>query len=371
MGIIEIKGVKKSFGPLQVYKDLNLSVEPGEVISVIGGSGCGKSVLLRCIEMLTAPDEGQIFINGEEITAKGADIGKIRRNMGMVYQDFGLFSNMNVMDNLCLAPTKLLGMSREAAEEKALELLEMVGLSNWAYNSVKNLSGGQKQRVAIARCMMMDPPIILFDEPTSALDPTMVGEVLATIRMLAKRGLTMIIVTHEMNFAQQIASRVLFLAEGGIYEQGTPEDIFEHPQREKTIAFIRKLKYFSYHVDRRKYDLMELQGGIIEFAIKYGLDANESNRLQTCTEEILLEILNGCYKDSEDIDIDVDIVYSEKDKTCELQVNAGGTLYNPFAVMDDENVDMMDHLGLMIIKRKAKECTYDVVNDRNMISIRI
>ena len=173
--MIEIKGLRKAFGSAKVLKGVDLSIRKGEIVVLIGGSGCGKSVTLRSIEMLEKPDAGQIFINGQEITAKDADIGKIRRSMGMVYQDFGLFSNMNVMENLCIAPIKLLKMPKEDARKKALELLSLVGLAHMSEKSVNVLSGGQKQRVAICRSLMMDPQIMLFDEPTSALDPTMVG----------------------------------------------------------------------------------------------------------------------------------------------------------------------------------------------------
>ena len=201
MNPIEIKGLCKSFGSTQVLKNLDLTIRPHEVVALIGESGCGKTTLFRSMEMLEIPDSGKIFINGQEITAKGVDIDKIRRSMGMVYQNFNLFTHMNVMDNLCLAPVRLLGMSRASAEEKANRLLDQVGLHGRGNQMPQELSGGQKQRVAIVRCLMMEPKIMLFDEPTSALDPSMIGEVLATMRMLTKLGMTMVIVTHEMKFA--------------------------------------------------------------------------------------------------------------------------------------------------------------------------
>ena len=242
MSLIEVTGLKKRFGDLEVLKGVDLTVEQGERVAIIGGSGCGKSVFLRCLELLEKPDAGRIRIDGQEITAKGAPVDQIRRSMGMVYQRFHLFSEMDVMDNLCLAPVRRRLMTRAEAEKKALGLLEQVGLASRAHAWPTVLSGGQQQRIAICRCLMMDPKVILFDEPTSALDPTMVGEVLAVIRMLAKQGMTMLIVTHEMAFAREVADRVLYFADGGIYEQGTPEEIFDRPQREKTIAFIRKIK---------------------------------------------------------------------------------------------------------------------------------
>ena len=259
MSVIKIDGLKKSFGNFEVLKGINFSVEEGEKIVIIGGSGCGKSVFLRCIELLEIPDGGKIFIDGEEITAPNCNIDKIRQKMGMVYQKFNLFSNMTVMENLCVAPMKLLKMSKDDAENKAVELLSQVGLLSKAKSFPAVLSGGQQQRIAICRTLMMNPKVILFDEPTSALDPTMVGEVLAVIRMLAKRNLTMIIVTHEMNFAREVADRILFFADGGIYEQGTPQEIFENPKREKTVAFIQRQKYFHYEIYEKNFDLPEMQ----------------------------------------------------------------------------------------------------------------
>ena len=269
MSLIEVKGLKKSFGSLEVLKGIDLTVNQGERIAIIGGSGCGKSVFLRSLCLLEKPDAGQVFIDGKEITAKGADVDLIRCSMGMVFQKFHLLSEMDVMDNLCLAPVRLLKMKRADAEKKAMELLSQVGLANRAHAWPTVLSGGQQQRIAICRCLMMEPKVLLFDEPTSALDPTMVGEVLAVIRMLAKRDMSMLIVTHEMNFAREVASRVLFFADGGIYEQGAPAEIFDAPQREKTVAFIHKIKYFSFDVTGQQFDLMALQGGIQTFGEKY------------------------------------------------------------------------------------------------------
>ena len=210
MSVIEVRGLKKSFGNLEVLRGIDLTVEAGERIAIIGGSGCGKSVFLRCVELLETPNAGKIFVDGEELTAPGVDIDKIRRKLGMVWQRFNLFTHMNVMENLTVAPIKLLGMTKDAAREKAMGLLATVGLTSKADAYPEFLSGGQQQRIAICRSLMMNPKVILFDEPTSALDPTMVGEVLAVIRMLAKQDLTMIIVTHEMNFAREVATRIEF-----------------------------------------------------------------------------------------------------------------------------------------------------------------
>lgn len=364
MSLIEIKGVCKSFGTLEVLREVDLTVEEGEVIAIIGGSGCGKSVTLRCIELLERPDAGRIFIDGQEITAPDADVDKIRRSMGMVYQNFNLFTHMNVMDNLCLAPIRLLGMKREDAEQKARELLSQVGLLEKENVMPDSLSGGQKQRIAIARCLMMEPRIMLFDEPTSALDPTMVGEVLATMRGLAKRKMTMLIVTHEMNFAKDIADRVLFFADKGIYEQGTPQQIFENPQGEKTISFIKKLKYFSYHITGREFDLMELQGGIYSFANRYGLGIKTTNRLQLCAEEILCQILS---KNDAIINIELAIEYSEAEKDILITGISAGEEYNPF----DEREEDADGLSTAIIRNIAKSYSHMYENGINIISMKL
>ena len=226
----------------------------GNAIVIIGGSGCGKSVFLRCMDLLEIPDEGTVFIGEDELTSRKADLNRIRRKVGMVYQGFHLFSHMNVLDNITLAPVKLLGLSWEEAEKKAERLFwDMVGLESKKYAMPDVLSGGQKQRIAIVRCLAMEPEVMLFDEPTSALDPTMVGEVLATLRLLAKQGMTMIIVTHEMDFAREIATRVLYMDEQGIYEEGTPREIFDAPKKKKTRDFIHKMKYFFWQVGVPKF----------------------------------------------------------------------------------------------------------------------
>ena len=364
MSLIEVKNLKKSFGSLEVLKGVSLNVEQGERIAIIGGSGCGKSVFLRSLCLLEKPDAGQIIIDGREITAKGAPVDEIRRSMGMVFQKFHLFSEMDVMDNLCLAPVRLKGMSRPIAEKKAMELLEQVGLASRAHAWPTVLSGGQQQRIAICRCLMMEPKVLLFDEPTSALDPTMVGEVLAVIRMLAKRDMSMLIVTHEMNFAREVANRVLFFAEGGIYEQGTPAQIFDEPQREKTVAFINKIKYFTFEIADRKFDLMQLQGGIQTFGEKYGLDSKRTYRLQICCEELVYEMLNHCYQKGEPVDMQLEVSYAEADRTTKIALSCGGQEYDPFH--QDE-----DGLGVTILKNMATVLDYTRKDYRSYININL
>jgi polar amino acid transport system ATP-binding protein len=239
--MIRINNLKKNFDKLEVLKGVDEHIRPGEVVAVIGPSGSGKSTFLRCINLLEDVTEGEIYVDDELITAPGVDINKIRQKMGMVFQQFNLFPHLKIIDNITLAPTLLKKMSKEEANKRAMELLTRVGLADKAQVYPASLSGGQKQRVAIARALAMDPEIMLFDEPTSALDPEMVGEVLDVIKDLADSGMTMVIVTHEMGFAKEVSSRVLFMDQGVIMESGTPKELFENPQNERTKLFLSKV----------------------------------------------------------------------------------------------------------------------------------
>ena len=239
--MIEVKNLCKSFGDLQVLKGIIETINDREVVCVIGPSGSGKSTFLRCLNLLEEPSGGEVFLDGKKINDSDVDIDEIREKLGMVFQGFNLFPHMTVLDNLTLAPIKVKGMEKAAAEEKARKLLETVGLADKAEKYPASLSGGQKQRVAIARALAMDPEIMLFDEPTSALDPEMVGEVLNVMKNLAENGMTMVIVTHEMGFAREVADRVLFIDEGNILEQGTPAELFGNPQHDRTKNFLSKV----------------------------------------------------------------------------------------------------------------------------------
>ncbi len=241
MRMIEVQNLKKSFGKLEVLKDINIDVQSQEVVCVIGPSGSGKSTLLRCMNLLEEPTGGDILIEGDNLTAPKTNINELRQRMGMVFQQFNLFPHMTVMENITLGPKKLKGKTKSEANELGTQLLDKVGLVDKAEVYPDNLSGGQKQRVAIARALAMEPHIMLFDEPTSALDPEMVGEVLQVMKDLAEEGMTMIIVTHEMGFAKEVADRVIFMDEGFIVEQGTPDELFNHPQNERTQAFLSKV----------------------------------------------------------------------------------------------------------------------------------
>ena len=238
--ILEIKNLKKSFGQNEVLKDIHMTVAAGEVISIIGSSGSGKSTLLRSINLLETPTSGEILYKGENVLTKGYDLNTYRTHLGMVFQSFNLFNNLNVLENIIVAQTTVLKRNRATAMETALDNLKAVGMDRFVNAKPSQLSGGQKQRVAIARALSMNPDVLLFDEPTSALDPEMVGEVLKTMKELADSGLTMVIVTHEMDFAREVSDRVIFMDQGVVAETGTPDQIFVHPKEERTKTFLTR-----------------------------------------------------------------------------------------------------------------------------------
>lgn len=240
MPFLKIEHLSKSFDDLEVLKDINLNIEEGEVVSCIGSSGSGKSTLLRCINLLEEFDEGKIFFEGKDISDINMDINEYRSQVGIIFQSFNLFNNLTVLENCTLAPIKVLKMNPEDVKKDAMANLERVGMADFANANVKKLSGGQKQRVAIARALTMKPKFLLLDEPTSALDPEMVGDVLDVIESLAKEGYTMFVVTHEMLFAKQISTRILFMDKGVILEEGTPDEIFNHPKEERTKQFLSR-----------------------------------------------------------------------------------------------------------------------------------
>ena len=239
--IIEVKGLHKSFGDHEVLKGIDTTVKKGEVIAIIGPSGCGKSTFLRSLNLLEHPTQGSILLDGEDITSAKVDINKMRQRVGMVFQQFNLFPNLTIKRNIMLAPVELKKMTKEEAADRADQLLERIGLADKADSYPDSLSGGQKQRVAIARALAMNPEVMLFDEPTSALDPEMVGEVLTLMKDVAADGMTMLVVTHEMGFAREVASRVMFFCDGIIMEEGTPDEIFNHPKTNRLQDFLGKV----------------------------------------------------------------------------------------------------------------------------------
>ena len=239
--MIDVKNLHKYFGSLEVLKGIDCHIDKGECVCVIGPSGSGKSTFLRCLNLLETPTKGDIVIDDMHLTEKDFDVDAMRKRVGMVFQHFNLFPHLTILENVTLAPIRHKMMTEEQAKEKAMELLNRVGVGDKADNYPAQLSGGQKQRVAIARSLALSPAVMLFDEPTSALDPEMVGEVLEVMKQLAQEGMTMVVVTHEMGFAREVANRVFFMDGGGILEEGTPEQIFDHPQEERTKAFLSKV----------------------------------------------------------------------------------------------------------------------------------
>jgi len=296
--MIELRHVEKAFPDVTPLKDVNATINRGDIIAVIGPSGIGKSQLLRCINMLGAPTKGQIFLDGEEITAKGCDVTAVRKKIGTVFQNFNLFPHLTVIENIMNPQIKLLGRSKKEAYGKAMNLLAKVGLVDRYAKFPDELSGGQKQRVAICRTLAMDPEVVLMDEPTSALDPAMVGEVEDVIRNLAAEGRTMVIVTHDMKLAQTICNRVFYMDEGCIYEEGTPEQIFGHPERERTRRFISGLSCLDIMVTPENHDLDAEIEKIHSFCTLKGLSARRI--MNACgTYEESLNIIYRYYQRGE------------------------------------------------------------------------
>lgn len=289
--LLEIQHLRKQYGQTVPLKDVNLTVNSGEVISIIGPSGTGKSTLLRMINNLEKATDGKIYLRGEEITAPGCDMSKVRQKIGMIFQSFNLFPHLTVVENIMAAPVALKGLSRQEAYDKARELLASVGLSAKIFSYPDELSGGQQQRVAIVRALAMEPEILLLDEPTSALDPTMTGEVESVIRKVAASGATMMMVTHSMELAQRVSTRILYMDEGGIYEEGTPEDIFTRPQKERTRQFIGQLKVLKISIASSDFDFYGCNANITSFCQKNDVPGVQARYLTMLFEELCTQIL--------------------------------------------------------------------------------
>ena len=285
--MIEVKHLKKEYPNVTPLKDVNTVIKDGEIISIIGPSGTGKSTFLRCLNQLEEATSGEIIVDGTDILKDKSHMPEHRKNMGMVFQSFNLFAHKMIIENIMYAPVKILGKSKKEAYDDGMELLDMVGLKDKALNYPDELSGGQKQRVAIARALAMHPKVILFDEPTSALDPTMVSEVLDVMRKIAKTGVTMLIVTHEMRFARDVSTRVFFMDEGVIYEDGTPEQIFENPRKEKTKKFIFRIRSWEWKIDSLSFDFYEMNASMTAFCQRQYFGEKEVNALQHVVEEVL------------------------------------------------------------------------------------
>ncbi len=354
--MIRIDNLSKNYGDLEVLKGINAIIRKGEVISVIGHSGTGKSTFLRCLNLLEVPSGGSIEIDGISLLNKKTNVPRIRQRMGMVFQSFNLYTHLPVIENLVIAPVKLLGKTKKEAAVKAMELLKLVGLAEKAFSFPDELSGGQKQRVAIARCLAMEPEILLFDEPTSALDPVMVSEVLAVIRRLAHEGMTMIIVTHEMEFARKISTRVFYMDDGIIYEEGTPEQIFDHPRKEKTQAFINLIRSLNFHLTSSDYDLYAIQAEMKAFCDKYFLPKRVTEFTLLVAEELLL-------MQKKITDASLRFSYSEKEGAINLECANKGDRDNPLLNEDD--------IGLKIILGRCKSAEYSYEDGRNILHLTI
>lgn len=328
--MIVIRNLRKEYPNITPLQNVNAEIKKGDVISIIGPSGTGKSTLLRCINRLETPTSGEILVDGVDICAKKADLPGLRRKMGMVFQSFNLFGHMSIIENLMRAPMDLLRKSKREAYDCGMELLQIVGLASKAENYPDELSGGQKQRVAIARALAMEPEILLFDEPTSALDPTMVGEVLSVIKRLADSGLTMLIVTHEMNFAKNVSNRVFYMDEGIIYEDGTPQQIFDDPKKEKTRRFIRQLKVLSLVIDRSDFDFPAINSSLEEFGRKQMMPQRQIYRTQLVFEELVMQRL---VNEKNIGKIHMDVEYSEKEDSVDMIFRYGG---EKLGLPDDE-----------------------------------
>lgn len=360
--MIRVEHLSKKFDNFAVLKDITVDIKRGEVVAIIGPSGTGKSTFLRCLNLLDQPSGGSIFINNQNILDKNVNVAKIRQKMNMVFQSFNLFSHLSVLENLTLGPIQLKGEAKADAEQRAMELLRLVGLAEKAQNYPDELSGGQKQRVAIARCLAMQPDVILFDEPTSALDPTMVSEVLSVIRKLAKDGMTMMIVTHEMAFARDVANRVFYMDEGYIYEEGTPEQIFNAPQREKTKAFVNRIRNFSSLVNTPDFDLYALNAEIEVFCEKQFLPKKTRENLLHLVEEFLVIFKPYLEK----IPLMLNVAYSEKTEVLVLKFEYTGHQFNPL-----ESSQLPDDFGLKIIHNFSTNTTFNCENNVNRLEMTV
>lgn len=324
--MIELRHLRKEWDDETIpLKDVNITINRGDVISIIGPSGTGKSTLLRCINMLTEPTSGQIIVDDVDITQKGCDLNEVRKKMGMVFQSFNLFGHLTVIENIMNPQITLLGRSRQEAYDKAMYLLQQVGLATKDLAYPDELSGGQQQRIAIARTLAMDPDIILFDEPTSALDPSMIGEVQSVIKLLAKTGRTMMIVTHEMDFAKKISNRVLFMYDGEIYEEGTPKQIFEHPKKEMTRRFIQRLSSLTYKIDSTDFSLETTNEELQAYGEKLLIESERLSKLSMALEEVCI---NNIAAYSENPEILVIVEYSEKLDVLTMKIKYKGDYFD-------------------------------------------
>ena len=336
--MIRIENLRKEYPGTIPLKDVTVTINDGDVVSVIGPSGTGKSTLIRCINLLERPTSGKIFLDDTEVTAPGCNLTEVHKKMGMVFQSFNLFGHMSVVENIMAPTMDLLGKSSQEAYDNAMKLLRMVGLSDKAMSWPDELSGGQKQRVAIARTLAMDPGVILLDEPTSALDPTMVGEVQAVIRDLASSGKTMMIVTHEMSFARAISNRVFYMDEGGIYEEGTPKEIFDNPRRDKTRRFVKRLKVLEIDIESRTYDFLGTQSLIEDYCVKNQVPYILAKQIHLAFEEAVHQCI-VCTMEKPRVHLTIE--YSQENESAAFALEYGGEKMDIFEDGDEISVSIL------------------------------
>lgn len=345
--MIRIENLRKEYPDTTPLTDVSVTINDGDVISIIGPSGTGKSTLIRCINLLEKPTSGRIFLDDTEITDPGCDLQEVHKKMGMVFQSFNLFGHMTVVENIMVPAMDILGKDAQEAYDEAMRLLQRVGLYDKAMSWPDELSGGQKQRAAIARTLAMDPDVILLDEPTSALDPTMVGEVQAVIRDLASSGKTMMIVTHEMSFARAISNRIFFLDEGGIYDDGTPEEIFDNPQKEKTRRFVRRLKVIEIDIDSKTYDYLGTQTLIEDYCVRNQVPYSLAKHIHLAFEEAVHQCIVSTMDKPR---VHLSIEYSQEKENAAFVLDYGG---QPFDVFKDG-----DEISVSILKKIVSDEKY-------------
>ncbi len=361
--MISIRHLCKEYPTVTPLRDVSVDIKKGEVISIIGPSDTGKSTLLRCINLLETPTGGEITVDGVVTTDKKCKVNLVRQKLGMVFQSFNLFAHKTIIENIMMGQVDLLGRSRQEAYDRGMELLRTIGLADKALAYPDELSGGQKQRAAIARTVAMEPEIILFDEPTSALDPTMVGEVLSVIRGLARQGMTMMIVTHEMKFARDVSTRIFYMDQGEIYEEGTPEQIFEHPKRERTRIFIQQLKVLHIEKITRDFDVPAFMTQLEEFGRKQQFSQRQIYTMQLAVEEVLLMKLLPVAVEKGDMDISLNVEYSERENQTQILFTYGGASFHPFGSEED--------LSGRMIKGMSKEMEHKFADGVNHFMIKI
>lgn len=355
--MLKLIHIKKSFGDITPLKDVNAIINKGDVITIIGPSGTGKSTLIRCINRLDDATSGEIIFHEKNIYDENYNIIDVRKKIGMIFQSYTLFNNLNVIENLTVAPINIYKINKDEAYEKARELLKRFSLIDKENNYPHELSGGQKQRVAILRAIMVEPEILLFDEPTSALDPTMVDEVISIINDLNKKGLTMLIVTHDLNFARKVSTRVFYMDEGIVYEEGTPEEIFDNPKKEKTKNFINKINSFNKAIDKASFNLLLFISEFVKYLNNKNVNIKTVNLLSVLIEEITLNEIFSNMKNDDKINVqiyvnndDIKIIYSEL-----KEFDYGFTNTN--------------ELSKKIIDNEVKEKNIDIDNNRIIYSV--